>query len=132
MIARTSASEAPISAIRACGSERATCCTHSAPARVLPKPRPAQISQIRRGIDVALGVVKDQIGMALQCLHPLLVMFAAHHRGQHLKHVHEYRRTALCILPDQMKHGIDQTGVIGIGNHQDHLAMAQRHPARQV
>jgi hypothetical protein len=44
---RTSVKLAPTSAIRAAPSARATSRTHSAPARVLPKPRPAQISQVR-------------------------------------------------------------------------------------
>ena len=43
---RTSASDAPTSAILACGSLRADSRTHSAPARVLPKPRPAQTSHV--------------------------------------------------------------------------------------
>jgi hypothetical protein len=47
MTLHTSVSEAPTSAIRALPSLRATSRTHSAPARVLPKPRPAQISQVR-------------------------------------------------------------------------------------
>jgi hypothetical protein len=48
MTERTSARLAPISAMRAAPSLRATSLIHSAPARVLPKPRPAQISQVRQ------------------------------------------------------------------------------------
>jgi hypothetical protein len=46
--ARASPRVAPISAIRKPGSASASSRTHSAPARVLPKPRPAMISQVRQ------------------------------------------------------------------------------------
>jgi len=46
--ARASPSEPPTSAIRAAGSASATLRTHSAPARVLPKPRPAMTNQVRQ------------------------------------------------------------------------------------
>jgi hypothetical protein len=45
---RASARFAATSAIRASGSASAMLRTHSAPARVLPKPRPAMISQMRQ------------------------------------------------------------------------------------
>ncbi len=47
MILRASSILAPTSAIRILGRLRASFSTHSAPARVLPKPRPAIISQVR-------------------------------------------------------------------------------------
>jgi hypothetical protein len=47
MIAATSSRLPPTSAIRAPGFARARASTHSAPVRVLPKPRPARISQLR-------------------------------------------------------------------------------------
>ena len=46
--ARASASEAETSAIRASGLSSAIIRTHSAPARVLPKPRPAMIIHTRQ------------------------------------------------------------------------------------
>ena len=46
---RASGSDAAISAIRAAGLASATARTHSAPARVLPNPRPARISQTVQG-----------------------------------------------------------------------------------
>jgi len=46
--ARASASEAETSAMRASGFASAIIRTHSAPERVLPKPRPAMIIQMRQ------------------------------------------------------------------------------------
>ena len=45
---RTSSIVPPTSASRAPGVARATALIHSAPARVLPNPRPARINQIRQ------------------------------------------------------------------------------------
>ena len=48
MILRASSMLAPTRAMRMPGRLRASCSTHSAPARVFPNPRPANISQMRQ------------------------------------------------------------------------------------
>ena len=48
MTRSTSLALAPTRAIRNDPSARASALTHSAPALVLPKPRPAEISQVRQ------------------------------------------------------------------------------------
>lgn len=70
--ARASVSEADTSAIRAAGCEVAMCRTHSAPARVLPKPRPAQISQIRHSPSGGSCSGRAHIGQNLSSLQRLV------------------------------------------------------------
>jgi hypothetical protein len=93
---------------------------------------PADIIEIGRGCDIALGVAQHEVGVALQLGLPCGVALAGDHGGQYFDLADEHRNAARGILADHVEHGVGQATVIDAGQHQRRPPGRQEHPQRQV